>query len=611
MMVELDTCIDGVARTLTFADPLSVIRVDSAEEVPTALDRIKAALRAGRHVAGYFSYELGYLLEPKLAALLPNIRGVPLLWAGIFESPAQDSSGAASTRHTRGRAYAGPLLHEWNEQGYRTRFDKVREFIAAGDVYQVNLTFRSRFAFTGSPYVLYRRLRDGARVPYSAYIDDGERQILSLSPELFFTIASSGGVDVRPMKGTAPRGQNAAADEQAKTSLRASAKERAENLMIVDLMRNDLSQICELGSVHVPELFAVETYPTLHQMVSTVRGKLRPDTAPHKILKALFPCGSVTGAPKIRAMEIIRELEQSPRGVYCGAIGHFAPDGSAQFNVAIRTITICGERGELGVGGAVVQDSVAEDEYAECLLKARYFAEGRTPIELIETLRWCPEEGFVRCERHLERVSRSAATFGIPFDRNEALRLLAEAGRGPRPLRIRLTLSDLGNLSVAAPPMDELSGPWWFALSSETTFSGDILLRHKTSWRDLYEQEFVKAKAAGCDEVVFLNERGEMTEGSRTNLFVLAASGEMFTPPLSCGLLNGCLRQELIEDGRCRERILRAADLENAEAIYLGNSLRGLMRAVPAPFSAVATAEAGQDPPAFNIGLGTGMVPPG
>jgi para-aminobenzoate synthetase / 4-amino-4-deoxychorismate lyase len=395
------------------------------------------------------------------------------------------------------------------------------------------------------------------------------------------------------MKGTAPRGKNAAADEQAKTLLKASAKDRAENLMIVDLMRNDLSRISELGSVHVPELFAIETYPTLHQMVSTVRGKLRPDMSPHEILKALFPCGSVTGTPKIHAMEIIHDLEQSPRGAYCGAIGYFAPDGAAQFNVAIRTITLCGGRGELGVGGAVVQDSVAENEYAECILKARYFTEARTPLELIETLRWCPDEGFVRRERHLDRLSRSAAAFGIPFDRDEALRLLAEAGRGPRPLRIRLALSDTGTLNIVATPMDEPSGRWRFAFSSETTFSGDVLLQHKTSWRDLYEQEFVKAKAAGCDEIVFLNERGEMTEGSRTNLFVLAASGEMFTPPPSCGLLNGCLRQELIEDGRCRERILRAADLENVEAVYLGNSLRGLIRAVPAPFSAMATARVG------------------
>jgi para-aminobenzoate synthetase/4-amino-4-deoxychorismate lyase len=298
-------------------------------------------------------------------------------------------------------------------------------------------------------------------------------------------------------------------------------------------------------------------------------------------------------------MEIIRDLEQSPRGAYCGAIGYFAPDGSAQFNVAIRTITICGGRGELGMGGAVVQDSTPKDEYVECILKARYFTKARAPIELIETLRWCPEEGFVRRERHLERLSHSAAAFGIPFDGNEALRLLAEAGRGPRPLRIRLALCDLRKLNVAATPMDEPSGPWRFALSSEMTFSGDILLRHKTSWRDLYEQEFVKAKASGCDEVVFLNERGEVTEGSRTNVFVLAASGEMFTPPLCCGLLNGCLRQELIEDGRCRERILRAADLGSAEAIYLGNSLRGLIRAVPALSSTEVTAQTGQDSPAF------------
>ncbi len=576
--VTLDAGLPGARRTLSFVNPRTAIRADSPEAVLPAFDDIEAALGAGCYVAGYFSYESGHLLEPKLAPVLPKKREVPLLWAGVFGKPEQGESDNAP-EHRIGRAYAGPLQHEWNDREYRQRFDCVREFIAAGDVYQVNLTFRSEFAFAGSPFSLYRRLRAQAAAPYSAFIDDGERQILSLSPELFFSIAADGDITARPMKGTAPRSQDAAADERAKILLQTSTKERAENLMIVDLMRNDLGRICELGSVHVPKLFTVETYPTVHQMVSTVRGKLRQNTPPREVLKALFPCGSVTGAPKIRAMEIVRELEQSPRGVYCGAIGYFSPDGSAQFNVSIRTITVRGHRGSLGVGGAVVQDSQAESEYAECLLKARYFTEMRKPIELIETLRWSKEGGFGRLDFHLARLTQSAATFGVSFSRDAALRLLRENAGADNPLRVRLTLSETGELNVSTAPLEEQPERWRFSLSQHRTFSGDLFLQHKTNWRELYEEEHAKAKAAGCDEAVFLNERGEITEGSRTNIFLMTENGEMVTPPLSSGLLNGCLRRELIEKGRCHEGVLYSSDLARAKEIYLGNSLRGLIPA--------------------------------
>jgi para-aminobenzoate synthetase/4-amino-4-deoxychorismate lyase len=580
--LTLDAMWVGGRRALTFLNPLTAIRADSPEEVLPTLDGIEAALDTGCYVAGYFSYELGHLLESKLTPALPEKRDAPLLWAGVFGRPEQDESDKAPG-HTTGRAYAGPLRHEWDEQAYRDRFDKIRELIAAGDVYQVNLTFRSEFVFAGSPFALYRQLRAQAGAPYSGFIDDGNRQILSLSPELFFSKSAVGEMVARPMKGTAPRSKNIATDERAKILLQTSTKERAENLMIVDLMRNDLGRICELGSVHVPELFTVETYPTVHQMVSTVRGNLRQSTPPRDILKALFPCGSVTGTPKIRAMEIIRELEQSSRGVYCGAIGYFAPDGSAQFNVAIRTITIYGNRGSLGVGGAIVQDSRAESEYAECLLKARYFTEARKPIELIETLRWCPEDGLIRLELHLARLEQSAETFGITFARNAAVDLLRNVARGIHPLQVRLTLSESGDLNVSTSVLEEQPAHWRFSLSQHRTFSGDFLLQHKTSWRELYEEEHAKAKSAGCNEAVFLNERGEISEGSRTNIFMVAESGEMITPPLSSGLLNGCLRQELIAEGRCQERVLYPADLVRAKEIYLGNSLRGL---VPASLAA-------------------------
>jgi para-aminobenzoate synthetase/4-amino-4-deoxychorismate lyase len=440
------------------------------------------------------------------------------------------------------------------------------------------LSFRSRFAFLGDPLALYRGLRAASAARYGAYLDDGERQILSLSPELFFDLAADGKIAARPMKGTAARGEDPSADAEARAQLAASPKDRAENLMIVDLLRNDLGRIAEIGSVSVGDLFAVETYPTLHQMVSTVTARLRPATSVSAIVRALFPCGSVTGAPKIRAMEVIAALEQSPRGVYCGAIGCFSPDGSTRFNVAIRTLTITGNHGELGIGGAVVQDSVAEGEYAECMLKARYFEASRRPLELIETLKFTHAEGFVRLDLHLARMARSAETFGIRFDIERAGRAL-EAVAGRDALRVRLTLSEYGEFACTSTPLAPNPESWTYTISPQKIVA-DALARHKTDWRDLYDSEFARlTKSLGCDEVIFLNERGEVVEGSRTNVFVMR-DGKLLTPSLSAGALDGCLRGALIEEGRCVEATLVPGDLENGE-VYLGNSLRGLIPASP------------------------------
>ena len=577
----LDDAAQGWA--LAFMRPLATIRADGAAEVPAALAAIEGARAAGRHVAGYFSYELGYALEARLTPLLPGVRPAPLLWFGVFDAPESFEGDVPFDGWCEGRAYAGPLDHEWDPKAYRQRFGRVRDLIAAGDLYQANLSFRSRFAFLGDPLALYRGLRAASAARYGAYLDDGERQILSLSPELFFDLAADGKITARPMKGTAARGADPAADAEARARLAASPKDRAENLMIVDLLRNDLGRVAEIGSVSVGDMFAVETYPTVHQMVSTVAARLRPSVGAKDIVRALFPCGSVTGAPKIRAMEVIAELEQSPRGVYCGAIGCFAPDGSARFNVAIRTLTIAGGRGELGIGGAVVQDSVADGEYAECLLKARYFETPRRPLELIETLKFSPAEGFVRLDLHLARMARSAEVFGFPFDKENALRVLhAAVAKPPSALRVRLTLAENGKLSCTAASLLNGEAAWRFAISPLRVSSADVLARHKTDWRDLYESEFARlAKSSGCDEVIFRNERGEIVEGSRTNVFI-AREGMLLTPPLSAGALDGVLRRALIEEGRCVEATLLPGDLTNAE-VYLGNSLRGLIKSVLYP----------------------------
>ncbi|HEY5337718.1 MAG TPA: aminodeoxychorismate synthase component I, partial [Rhizomicrobium sp.] len=408
--IILDDARPGRERVRRFVRPRRIVQAQNPEDVAPLLEALEAERRAGRHAAGYFSYELGYVLERKLNPLLPARRDVPLAWFGIFDA-CEDLTGDAAVRmledRVRGRAYAGPLVHEWNREVYGAHFARVHEWIEAGDIYQANLSLRSRFAAMGDPMALYLSLRERSGAAHCAFIDDGTRRILSLSPELFFSISRDREIVAKPMKGTAPRSADPARDAILRDNLSASEKDRAENLMIVDLLRNDMGRIARTGSVTAGELFTVETYPTLHTMISTVRAQLRPQTSLSQIVHALFPCGSVTGTPKIRAMEVIRQLEESPRGVYCGAIGHFAPDGSADFNVAIRTLTVSDGRGELGIGGAVVHDSRMDSEYDECLLKARYYDAARKPLELIETLRHSPRDGFVRLDLHLGRMENS------------------------------------------------------------------------------------------------------------------------------------------------------------------------------------------------------------
>ncbi len=585
--VLIDDATPGRERILAFARPSLEILAEAPDEVEPALARVEEALAAGRHVAGYFSYDLGYLLEPRLRSLLPHNRGVPLLWFGVFEAPVRHEGAAAGAlldSSCEGRAYAGPLTHDWDEAAYDRHFARVHRYIGDGDIYQANLSFRSRFAFAGDALALYQILRRRAAAAHGAFIDDGTRHVLSLSPELFFELSSDGQIVARPMKGTAPRGSDAASDAAAQESLRRSEKDRAENLMIVDLLRNDLGRIAGTGSVKVGDLFTVETYPTLHTMVSTVRARLKRDVGVRAILRAIFPCGSVTGAPKIRAMEIIRELETSPRGIYCGAIGYFAPDGSAHFNVAIRTLTLQDCHGQLGIGGAVVHDSSSQGEYDECLLKARYFESARKPLGLIETLRWEPVSGFVRLDMHLARMASSAAVFGLPFDPGEAHAALSDAVRNVcEARRVRLTLDEAGAFICTTAPLGSPQMCWSYALSRERVRSGDLLLRHKTTWRDLYEAEAAKG---GADEVLFLNERGEVTEGSRSTVFVRIA-GTLRTPPLEAGVLDGVLRRELLTTGACIEATVTVEDLVRADEVLLGNSLRGL---IPAHAAAALTA---------------------
>lgn len=559
-MIVFDDAIAG--RSAAFATPVAIIRADGPEEVGAAVAAMTAALDRGCHLAGFFSYELGYALEPRLVPRMPPYRRLPLLWFEVHaEGPRLGDDGWLAAR----RAYAGPVRWEWDEAAYRPRFDRVIEWIRAGDIYQANLSLRGRFRFTGDPRGLFRDLRRTAGAGHGAYVDTGAFQILSLSPELFFDLAADGAITTKPMKGTRPRGATVEADRALRDELAGSEKDRAENLMIVDLFRNDLSRLAAAPTVRTPRRFDVETYPTVHQMVSTVTARIAPRPGVARVLGTLFPSGSVTGAPKIRAMEIIAETEASPRGVYCGAIGWFAPDGAARFNVAIRTLTLFGAEGEIGVGGAVVADSRCADEYAECLLKARYFEQARRPISLIETL-----HGTRRAGLHLDRMEASAAWLGIPFNRAAAGRAIAGAGDG----RVRLELAEDGTLALSTGALPPGASVWRFRIAEARIDSADPFIRHKTGWRAFYDDAL---RAAGCDEALFLNERGEICEGSRSTVFMVIG-GAWLTPPLSCGLLDGRLRAEMLAAGRCTEAVLTPADLRRADAVWFGNSLRGLIR---------------------------------
>ncbi|MGH6865898.1 MAG: aminodeoxychorismate synthase component I [Methyloceanibacter sp.] len=606
--ILLDDSLTPGGRSLLFTEPVEIVSAATPSEVDSALRAVSAGLARGLHAAGFFSYELGYCLEPKLRGLFPAGLRMPLFWIGLFGEPRPlgdaetrvwlDANGAGN------RAKISDLRLSWSRPQYAEAFAAVKDYVAAGDVYQINLTMKYRFGFEDDPVALYAALRRRQHVAYGALIGTPDFHVLSLSPELFFH-REGNFISARPMKGTAPRGRTPHEDARLKTWLAVDEKQRAENLMIVDLLRNDLGRVSKIGSVEVTDLFTVETYRSVHQMTSGITAKLRTDMGLTDMLRALFPCGSVTGAPKVRAMEIIRELETEPRGVYTGAIGHIAPGDDARFNVAIRTVVLDEAGGEMGIGGGIVADSKEESEYEECLLKANFLTKVDTPFELIETLRFDRGTGFHLLERHLARLKSSAAHFAYPYSREAVLAALdAEAARIAAPVAmVRLLLGEDGAITVTSteitlPTKDTV---WRFVISDQRLDEKNPLFYHKTTRRQFYDQEMERQKAlTGCDEVVFLNTKGELTEGTRTTLFV-EMDGRLFTPVLSCGLLPGTLREELLDLPRAAasEAVLTPADLARVDRIYLGNSVRGLIRAElvqPARQSKRAPAEAAMGP---------------
>jgi para-aminobenzoate synthetase/4-amino-4-deoxychorismate lyase len=573
------------ARAWLYRDPVAIVRCDDPAGLGDAFSRIEDGLARGLHAAGLFSYELGYALEPRLSRLMPERRDEPLVWFGLFEAPKPIAADVLDA------AFAGlgppPPITALRAGRDRARHvDKVRrllELIAAGDLYQASLTFPMRFRYEGDPLALYGALRVRQPVAHGGVAALGEMTVLSVSPELWVDI-SGDQATTRPMKGTAARGPDPAADHAASLALAEDPKQRAENLMIVDLLRNDLARISAPGSVRVPALFTVETYPSFHTLTSTVTARLRRGLSLRERVAALFPCGSVVGAPKIRAGEVIRALEREPRGFYTGALGAIAPSGDMSFNVAIRTAVLRADgEARYGVGGGVVADSDPDAEYDEALLKARVLSELADDYGLIETFRWSSERGFARLPLHLDRLAASAAQLGFAFDRAGLERELA--GRHGSwsgldgDLRVRVVLARTGAVSItsqalAAQPSRRLR----VGVAEHRLDAGDPFLRHKTTRRDAHERAFAEAAGQGLDEALLLNQRGAVAEASRNTVFA-RIDDRLVTPRLECGVLPGVLRRELIAGGQAVEADLTLMDLERAKAWFLGNSLYGLREA--------------------------------
>ena len=540
---------------------------------PSLEQALLAIERDGWWTVAALNYELGYLLEPAAAPPgWPAAEGGGLATFWRFERClVLDPDGAADWLAAQAgvgeAAGIGGLELAISEKNYMAAVDRIRDYIFAGDCYQVNFTFPLNFEWFGTPLGLYSRLRQQQPVRYGGFVGDTAGGIVSLSPELFLERHGER-LQTRPMKGTAPRTQSA-------ESLLRSTKDKAENLMIVDLLRNDLGRIAENGSVKVDSLFDIEAYPTVWQMVSTVSASV-PGVGLRQVLAALFPCGSIAGAPKIRAMQLVAELEDAPRGLYTGALGWIAPGGDLRLNVAIRTLELdADKRGKLGVGSGVVADSAAASEWAECQLKASFLRDCDPGLELIETLRLengeCPLLPF-----HLSRIRHSADWLGFPFAESALGQLLAE--QPPEGLwRIRLTLNKAGEFAALAVPLQAMAGNACRAKFSPITIdSGDPLRRHKTTARIIYDTALRSiADDPEMFDLVFLNERGEVAEGARSNVFV-ERDGVLLTPPLASGALPGVLRAALLVEGRAREAVLWPEDLQ--QGFWLGNALRGLLK---------------------------------
>ncbi|KAA9024217.1 aminodeoxychorismate synthase component I [Niallia endozanthoxylica] len=555
----------GEIKPIIFSQPLKVMIAYTLEEVLPCFQMIQEAIRKGYYAAGYLSYESAPAFDS--AFRVNEESTMPLLWFAIFNEPQTGTLNSGGTyKHSN-------WIPSVSLDEYDASIQYIKHRIEAGDTYQANYTIRLHSEFEGDDISFFNHLKKAQASNYCAYLNTGDHRILSASPELFFHLKGNQ-ITTRPMKGTIKRGNSYSEDKKNANWLYHSEKNRAENVMIVDLLRNDLGMIAQPGTVEVPKLFEMEHYPTVHQMTSTITAKLSENIELVDIFKALFPCGSITGAPKIKTMEIISELETTPRNVYCGAIGYITPNQEAIFNVPIRTVVIEQKTGiaTYGVGGGITWDSTTEGEYHEILSKAKLLEVNRPEFQLLESLLLHDGELFL-LDEHLNRLSDSAQYFGFPFNpeplKQSMLQLADQYSTGH--FKVRLLLDKTGEFKLEAQPISEPDRPLKVALADESMDKNNPFFYHKTTNRAMYS--YFQQKYPHVYDVLLWNENGEITEFTNGNV-VLEMDGYKWTPPISSGLLAGTFRESLLNDEEIHERVLTVEDLKKCTKIWFINSVR-------------------------------------
>jgi para-aminobenzoate synthetase / 4-amino-4-deoxychorismate lyase len=555
----------GNIEPITFLHPDKIISTYDISEVLTCLQEVQEGIKKGFYAAGFLSYESATAFDSALKVKPRHT--MPLLWFGLFKEPLHESPAVMNS-------YS---LTQWkpdvNEEEYREAIQFIKDSIAKGITYQTNYTIRLHAQFEGNSFALFNKMKKAQSANYCAYIHTGEHSILSASPELFFHIEGEK-ITTRPMKGTIKRGKTFEEDQEKAKWLYHSEKNRAENVMIVDLLRNDLGAVAETGTVTVPRLFDIEQYPTVHQMTSTVTATLKKETELVDVLKAIFPCGSITGAPKASTMDIITKLEKTPREVYCGAIGYITPNKEAIFNVPIRTVLIEHKSGKAtyGVGGGITWDSTAEDEFNEVLAKSDFLTREVKEFQLLESLLLDDGEFFL-LEEHLNRLGKSAAYFQYQLDIDEVKQKLKEFAKANQSgqWKVRLLVNTNGRCTIEGQSIVKMESPKKVTLAKTPVNSEHVFLYHKTTNRDVYES--FKPQSADIFDVLLWNEREELTEFINGNV-VLELDGKLWTPPVSSGLLAGTFREHLLKAGEIREKVLTLDDLKKCSKVWFINSVR-------------------------------------
>ncbi len=563
-----------------FLKPVKILKLTEPEKLKKFFAEIER-LSKKCYLAGFFSYELGYLFEDifkykkrgDFPLALFYAYEMPIIFDNIKKKFIQ---GKIDLRTYDLKYQIKELRMNVSREKYIKDLIKIKNYIYNGDIYQANYTFKYKFKFIGSAIGFYNDLKLKQRVAYNVFAKMGEYYILSLSPELFF-YKNKEKLIVKPMKGTVRRGINIEDDKKYYDWLKNDIKNRAENVMIVDLLRNDIGKISERGSVKVKKLFEVEKYDTLFQMTSTIESKVRKDITIYNLIKSIFPSGSVTGAPKIRSMEIIKEVEKEERQIYTGAIGFFTPQGMAKFNVAIRTILIKNNESEMGIGGGIVYDSSPESELTEAKLKGLFLIKKPVAFSLIETLLY--DKGFKNLKAHFKRLKESSEYFEFKFEKKKIISKMKdiELKLGREKYKIRILLDRDGKIDISYEDVYSVPEVIKITISNQHTDSNNIFLYHKTTNRDLYGKELKNARENGFFDIIFLNEKDEITEGAITNIYI-KKDGLFYTPPISSGLLNGIIRQIKVKELNIKEKILRLEDLKEADEVYISNSIIGFKK---------------------------------